>query len=44
MSDPLAAPDLVILGAGMGGISCAMRARRLGAQVLLIEPGAVGGT
>lgn len=44
MLDPLASPDLVVIGAGMGGISCAMRARRLGATVLLVEPGHVGGT
>lgn len=37
-------PDLVVLGAGMGGISCVMRARSHGARVLLIEPGAIGGT
>jgi pyruvate/2-oxoglutarate dehydrogenase complex dihydrolipoamide dehydrogenase (E3) component len=37
-------PDLVVIGAGMGGISCVMRARALGARVLLIEPAAVGGT
>jgi len=37
-------PDLVVLGAGMGGISCTLRARTHGARVLLIEPAAVGGT
>lgn len=35
---------VAILGAGQGGISCATKAASLGAQVLLIEPGAVGGT
>jgi glycerol-3-phosphate dehydrogenase len=38
------APELVVVGGGMGGISCAMRARRLGARVALIEPEALGGT
>jgi len=37
-------PDLVVVGAGMGGISCARRATRLGARVLVVEPGLVGGT
>ena len=37
-------PDIVVLGAGMGGISAAMRARSLGARVLVVEPGEVGGT
>jgi glutathione reductase (NADPH) len=38
------APELVVIGGGMGGISCAMRARRLGARVALVEPEALGGT
>jgi len=37
-------PDLVLVGAGMGGIACAGRARRLGARVAILEPGRVGGT
>ena len=37
-------PDLVVVGGGMGGISCALRARRFGARVAVIEPRAVGGT
>ena len=37
-------PDLIVVGGGMGGISCALRARRLGARVAVIEPRAVGGT
>jgi glutathione reductase (NADPH) len=37
-------PDLVVVGGGMGGISCAVRARRLGARVAVIEPEALGGT
>jgi pyruvate/2-oxoglutarate dehydrogenase complex dihydrolipoamide dehydrogenase (E3) component len=38
------APELVVVGGGMGGISCAMRARHLGARVAVIEPEALGGT
>jgi glutathione reductase (NADPH) len=38
------APELVVIGGGMGGISCAMRARALGARVAVIEPEALGGT
>jgi pyruvate/2-oxoglutarate dehydrogenase complex dihydrolipoamide dehydrogenase (E3) component len=38
------APDLVVVGGGMGGISTTVRSRRLGARVLLIEPEALGGT
>jgi glutathione reductase (NADPH) len=37
-------PDLLVVGGGMGGISCAVRARRLGARVAVIEPAALGGT
>jgi glutathione reductase (NADPH) len=37
-------PELVVIGGGMGGISCALRARRLGARVAVIEPEALGGT
>jgi glutathione reductase (NADPH) len=37
-------PELVVIGGGMGGIACAMRARRLGARVAVIEPEALGGT
>ena len=36
--------DLVVLGAGSGGIGCAIRAARHGARVALIEAGALGGT
>ena len=36
--------DLVVLGAGSGGIAMAIRAARLGARVALLEPGALGGT
>jgi glutathione reductase (NADPH) len=38
------APELIVIGGGMGGISSAMRARRLGARVAVIEPEALGGT
>ena len=38
------APDLVVIGGGMGGISTTMRSRRLGAKVLLVEPESLGGT
>jgi pyruvate/2-oxoglutarate dehydrogenase complex dihydrolipoamide dehydrogenase (E3) component len=38
------APDLVVIGGGMGGISTSVRARRLGARVLLVEPKSLGGT
>jgi glutathione reductase (NADPH) len=38
------APELVVIGGGMGGIACAMRARRLGARVAVVEPEALGGT
>jgi glutathione reductase (NADPH) len=38
------APELIVVGGGMGGISCAMRARHLGARVAVIEPEALGGT
>jgi glutathione reductase (NADPH) len=38
------APELVVIGGGMGGIACAMRARHLGARVAVIEPEALGGT
>jgi glutathione reductase (NADPH) len=37
-------PDLVVVGGGMGGVSCAKRATRLGARVLVAEPGPLGGT
>ena len=36
--------DLVVLGAGSGGISMAIRAACHGAKVALIEPGPLGGT
>ncbi|WP_291188062.1 glutathione-disulfide reductase [Dokdonella sp.] len=36
--------DLVVLGAGSGGIATAVRAARHGARVVVLEPGALGGT
>ena len=36
--------DLIVLGAGSGSISVAIRAARHGARVTLLEPNAIGGT
>jgi glutathione reductase (NADPH) len=36
--------DLIVLGAGSGGLSVAQHAARLGAQVALFDPDALGGT
>lgn len=36
--------DLIVLGAGSGGLSTAQRAARLGARVALFDPDALGGT
>ena len=36
--------DLVVIGAGSGGLATALRAARLGAKVALLDPGAPGGT
>ncbi len=36
--------DLIVLGAGSGGIAVAIRAARYGARVALLEPNAIGGT
>lgn len=36
--------DLIVLGAGSGGIAMAIRAARHGAKVAVVEPGALGGT
>ncbi|MEO7324548.1 MAG: glutathione-disulfide reductase [Dokdonella sp.] len=36
--------DLIVLGAGSGGIAMAIRAARHGAKVAVLEPGALGGT
>lgn len=39
-----ASHDLIVLGAGSGGLATAMRAAQHGARVALLEPGALGGT
>jgi glutathione reductase (NADPH) len=36
--------DLIVIGAGMGGVAAASRAAARGARVALIEAGTVGGT
>ncbi|MGH8174451.1 MAG: FAD-dependent oxidoreductase, partial [Rhodanobacteraceae bacterium] len=36
--------DLIVLGAGSGGLSAAIRAARYGAKVAILEPNALGGT
>jgi len=36
--------DLIVLGAGSGGLTVAQRAARLGARVALFDPDALGGT
>jgi glutathione reductase (NADPH) len=36
--------DLIVLGAGSGGIGVAIRAARYGARVAVLEPNALGGT
>jgi glutathione reductase (NADPH) len=41
MSDEL---DLIVLGAGSGGLASALRAARHGARVAVVEAGAIGGT
>jgi Pyruvate/2-oxoglutarate dehydrogenase complex, dihydrolipoamide dehydrogenase (E3) component, and related enzymes len=37
-------PDLIVLGAGSGGLATAFRAAQHGARVALLDPGALGGT
>ncbi|MEO9079868.1 MAG: glutathione-disulfide reductase [Rhodanobacter sp.] len=37
-------PDLIVLGAGSAGLASAFRAARHGARVVLLDPGALGGT
>jgi glutathione reductase (NADPH) len=39
-----ASHDLIVLGAGSGGLATAMRAAQHGARVALLEPAALGGT
>jgi glutathione reductase (NADPH) len=36
--------DLIVLGAGSGGLAASFRAARYGARVALLDPGALGGT
>lgn len=36
--------DLIVLGAGSGGLAAALRAAQHGARVLVLDPGPVGGT
>jgi pyruvate/2-oxoglutarate dehydrogenase complex dihydrolipoamide dehydrogenase (E3) component len=36
--------DLIVIGAGSGGVSCAERAISYGARVAIFEGGAYGGT
>lgn len=36
--------DLIVVGAGMGGVAAANRAAARGASVALVEAGSVGGT
>lgn len=36
--------DLVVVGGGPAGVAAALRARRMGAEVVLFEPGGLGGT
>jgi glutathione reductase (NADPH) len=37
-------PDLIVLGAGSGGLATALRAAEHGAHVALVDPAALGGT
>ncbi|MFN8530243.1 MAG: NAD(P)/FAD-dependent oxidoreductase [Anaerolineae bacterium] len=37
-------PDLLVIGGGPAGVTAALRARELGASVVLVERGALGGT
>ena len=36
--------DLVVIGAGSGGLACAQRAVEYGAKVAIVEAGRLGGT
>lgn len=36
--------DLLVLGAGSGGLACGRRASLLGAKVAIVEHGPIGGT
>ncbi len=41
MAEPF---DLIVIGAGMGGVATASRAAARGARVAIVEAGKVGGT
>ncbi len=41
MAEPF---DLIVIGAGMGGVATANRAAARGARVAIVEAGKVGGT
>ncbi|OUC77984.1 dihydrolipoyl dehydrogenase [Gordonia lacunae] len=43
-TDPVDTADVVIVGGGSGGYSCALRAAQLGMSVVLVESGKLGGT
>ena len=36
--------DLLVLGAGSGGLACGRKASQLGAKVAIVEHGPIGGT
>ena len=44
VGDVTTAVDVLVLGAGPGGYTAAIRAAQLGRHVTLVEPGSVGGT
>ncbi|MFE0750070.1 dihydrolipoyl dehydrogenase [Gordonia sp. NPDC058843] len=43
-TDSIETADVVVLGGGSGGYSCALRAAQLGMSVVLVESGKLGGT
>ena len=43
-ADSTETADVVVLGGGSGGYSCALRAAQLGMSVVLVESGKLGGT
>ena len=42
--DPSREYDVIVIGAGMGGVAAATTAVERGARVALVERGAIGGT